>query len=173
MIQTDLFRFISFLNVDSVSKCWNWNGSHTRKGYAKFWWNNKTELAMHFSYETFVGPIPEGLEPDHLCKNKGCSNPDHLEAVTRRENLVRGDSPVGINARKTHCTNGHVFSTENTRINKDGSRACRECGRINAVKSYRKNIEKAKQRSRDYYQRNADKCRQYARDYADARKALV
>lgn len=80
-----------------------------------------------FAYEAFVGPIPEGMEPDHLCRNTLCVRPSHLEAVTRRENLRRADSPVGINARRTECVNGHPFNAANTYIRPNGNRGCRQC----------------------------------------------
>jgi hypothetical protein len=82
------------------------------------------------SYETFVGPIPDGLTIDHLCCNPPCINPEHLEVVTMRENLRRGRSPVGVNARRTHCLHGHAFDERNTWICKEGKRHCRECHRL-------------------------------------------
>lgn len=130
-ILRDIERFISFIRVSDTG-CWEWTGSFNHKGYAKFWYDDKTGLAMHFVYETFRGPIAEGLEPDHLCKNVGCANPDHLEPVTRRENLLRGNSPVGVNARKLHCIHGHIFDENNTKlVQRNGQihRHCRTCDR--------------------------------------------
>jgi hypothetical protein len=85
-------------------------------------------------YEAMVGPIPTGLQLDHLCRTRACVNHFHLEPVTRRENILRGDSPSAVHARKTHCVRGHEFNEENTSIRSDGSRSCRKCG------AYRKRL---------------------------------
>lgn len=79
------------------------------------------------AYELANGPIPDGMQIDHLCRNRLCCNPDHLEAVTREENIARGNAPHMVNARKTHCKYGHEFSPENTLVTKRGSRSCRQC----------------------------------------------
>jgi hypothetical protein len=79
-------------------------------------------------YEALVGPIPTGLQLDHLCRTRACVNPAHLEPVTRRENILRGESPSAVHARKTHCIRGHEFTPENTHTRSDGSRSCRKCG---------------------------------------------
>ena len=90
---------------------------------------HKKTYAHRWSYEYHVGPIPDGLVLDHLCRNPPCVNPAHLEPVTQVENLRRGEGWSGENARKTHCPEGHPYEASNTRIRKDGSRACRECMR--------------------------------------------
>mgnify|MGYP001608583411 CR=1 FL=1 len=69
--------------------CWDWQASKTPGGYGSFRAADRTVCAHRFSYELLVGPIPEGLDLDHLCRNKGCVNPEHLEPVTRRENMLR------------------------------------------------------------------------------------
>ena len=133
----DIERFIAFVQADPDTYCWNWTGKQNSKFYGYFWYNQTTAQAYRFSYETFRGPIPEGLEIDHLCRNTSCVNPDHLEVVTRRENLLRGSSPVGINVRKLHCVHGHPFNEKNTRVDpKSGSRYCKTCCRKNAVRYY-------------------------------------
>jgi hypothetical protein len=78
-------------------------------------------------WEHLVGPVPDGLELDHLCRNPGCVNPDHLEPVTHKENMLRGFNPSATNARKTHCHKGHFFDAENTYIATTGARRCRTC----------------------------------------------
>lgn len=110
-------------------ECWEWPLTKGER-YAQFKHGGRLHLAHRFSYEVFVGSIPEGLTIDHLCRNTACVRPEHLEPVTMRVNVLRGDSFASHNKRKTHCDSGHEFTLENTRINGDGSRGCRECGRI-------------------------------------------
>ncbi|MGO3650436.1 HNH endonuclease signature motif containing protein [Agrococcus casei] len=85
--------------------------------------------AHRFAYADSRGAIPEGLEIDHLCRNRSCVNPKHLEAVSKRENLARGYAVPAINARKTHCKRGHEFTAENT-YRWGSSRICRACKRL-------------------------------------------
>jgi hypothetical protein len=84
--------------------------------------------AHRWSYEHFVGPIPEGLHIDHLCRVRRCVNPDHLEPVTPKENYLRGEGPTARNSTKTHCKYGHKFDKSNTSVY-GGRRHCNECGR--------------------------------------------
>ena len=88
-------------------------------GYAR--WGNV--YAHRAAYELFVGPIPSGYEIDHLCRVRDCVNPDHLEAVTRRENLLRGDTFAATHAAKTECPRGHPYDT----ITAQGARRCSIC----------------------------------------------
>jgi len=96
--------------------CWEWCLHLNAYGYA-----GKGGPASRVIYRELVGPIPEGLDLDHLCRNRSCVNPGHLEPVTHRENMRR--------ARKTHCRQGHPFDDENTRITPTGERRCRACHR--------------------------------------------
>lgn len=86
--------------------------------------------AHRYAYEHFIGPIPEGLQVDHLCRVRNCVNPDHLEAVTCRENVLRGDGVAAANARATHCPQGHAYDEANTYTWTNGGRHCRACARI-------------------------------------------
>ena len=108
--------------------CWAWMAGKV-KGYGTFWDGTRTARAHRFAYELLVGPIPDGLDIDHLCRNRGCVNPDHMEVVTNRQNVLRGIGPTAENAVKTHCAHGHPFSPENTHIRPSGRRTCRACHR--------------------------------------------
>lgn len=109
------------------SGCWEWTGPTNPLGYGLINSGPTGRRSTHrASYAFFVGPIPEGLVLDHLCRNRRCANPAHLEAVTCAENLRRGVGFAATNARKTHCVNGHEFDDKNTIHRRDGRR-CREC----------------------------------------------
>jgi hypothetical protein len=90
---------------------------------------NKLRLAHRLSYEEFVGPIPESHDIDHLCGQRACLNPAHLDPVTHRENLRRGGGFAGVNARKTHCKQGHPLEGANVYEHPTNGRYCRECKR--------------------------------------------
>ena len=98
-------------------------------GYGSLSRAGRTLLAHRVAYEQMVGPIPEGLTLDHLCRNRACVNPDHLEPVTMRVNVLRGVGFAGKNARKTHCLRGHAYDAENTR-HYGPRRRCRACERL-------------------------------------------
>lgn len=110
--------------------CWQWKGASTRAGYGAY----GSRLAHRLVWVYFRGPIPDGLELDHLCRNRACVSPDHLEPVTHSQNVARIPKRISHNAAKTSCKRGHEFSTENTWIAKDGSRHCRTCNRLRAAK---------------------------------------
>lgn len=112
------------------SGCWTWTGSLGSHGYGQLAVNGKPKLAHRVAYEQLVGPVPDGLELDHLCRNTACVNPKHLEPVTHAENIRRSDVALGIRSAATHCANGHGFTPENTVPRKrNGSvhRVCRTC----------------------------------------------
>lgn len=113
--------------VDITVGCWLWRGSLNHNGYGQFSISTTNNRAHRVAYHWLVGEIPEGLELDHLCRVRHCVNPAHLEPVTPRVNMLRGDSVAAINARKTHCVRGHVLAGRNVRIESDGGRRCRAC----------------------------------------------
>ncbi|RIK36052.1 MAG: HNH endonuclease [Chloroflexi bacterium] len=121
-------RFWEKVDIDA-NGCWLWKGSISPEGYGRLSINNYPVYAHRWSYEHFVGPIPEGLVLDHLCRVRNCVNPYHLEIVTTRENCLRGESIAAQMAHKTHCANGHPWNGNNTHYRPDGSRYCRACGR--------------------------------------------
>lgn len=110
--------------LTKTESCWLWTGVINVDGYAMFWNGKRTIGAHRWSYEHFVGPIPKGLELDHLCRVRHCVNPSHLEPVTHQENVRRAGPPW--NAGATHCKNGHELTTENTRM-RGSCRICRAC----------------------------------------------
>lgn len=138
-----LDRFWS--KVSCSSGCWEWLASKTSAGYGKFRIDGRLHQAHRVSYELRFGVIKEGMVLDHLCRNRACVNPDHLEPVTIRENLMRGISGSAINAAKTHCKNGHELAGSNLRINKcNGSRVCRICLDEYKKKYEAENIERVR-----------------------------
>ena len=131
-MKTELERFHEKIENIPESGCWLWVGATTIRGYGRFRVGEKFILPHRWAYEFFKGPIPKGLELDHLCRVTGCCNPDHLEPVTHKENCTRGIAGE-VNGRrqreKSHCPKGHPYSGENVRLTKNGWRRCRACGR--------------------------------------------
>lgn len=108
-------------------ECWIYTGAKRPNGYGIISVQSRPRSTHRLVYELVKGPIPVGLQIDHLCRNRACMRPDHLEAVDCRTNLLRGDTLAAKNAAKTHCNWGHEFTAENTYICRDGSRECRAC----------------------------------------------
>jgi len=118
--------------LDMNGDCWKWTGSLNPDGYGVFYLGSERVTAHRWFYELIVGPIPTGLVIDHLCRNRACSRPSHLEPVTAKENILRGVGPTAINAAKTHCPKGHEYTVGNTGAGARGSRYCRACHRARA-----------------------------------------
>ena len=112
--------------VDKSDGCWVWTAWNNGQGYGRFSGGRGATYAHRFSYELARDAIPDGLQLDHLCRNRGCVNPAHLEPVTNRENALRGAT-----ATKTHCKHSHPFDVGNTYITPAGHRDCRACHRRN------------------------------------------
>lgn len=106
--------------------CWEWTGVRTPRGYGQMSVDNQHQYTHRLAYETWVGPIPDGLHIDHLCGNTACCNPAHLEPVPPAVNTRRHF------AQQTHCRAGHLFDERNTRLDKYGRRNCRACDRERA-----------------------------------------
>jgi hypothetical protein len=121
------------------SSCWTWTGSIARNGYSKARINNRHVSGHRAFYEHYVGPIGPMLTLDHVCRNKRCVNPAHLEAVTSRENTMRAENSLArINADKTWCDSGHPLEGENLYVTPDGRRQCRTCRREASARSYQR-----------------------------------
>jgi hypothetical protein len=119
-----------FSKVEFTMDCWIWRGAKSQ-GYGSFNLKRyKTIAAYRYSYDFFMGKNRAGLQLDHICRNRLCVNPAHLEPVTQKVNIMRGIGFAAINARKTHCKNGHEFTLENIYLRKDGGRKCRKCIKI-------------------------------------------
>jgi len=124
------------VTVNQASGCWEWTGPKTPEGYGfPYVKEQGTKVYTHrWAYEALVGPIFDGGHVDHLCRNRPCCNPSHLEPVTCRENLLRSPiAPASVNSRKTHCKRNHEFTPENTYVNRNGSRTCRACKAVRAA----------------------------------------
>lgn len=116
-------RFVA--KVEFTDDCWLWTAATNNTGYGIFRGEDRNHVAHRFAYETFVEPA-DGLDIDHLCRIRNCVNPDHLEPVTRRENLLRGETLTAANTGKTHCPKGHPLVEPNLCGGMNG-RKCKTC----------------------------------------------
>lgn len=125
--------------VEKTDGCWVWRGTLTKTGHGHFWLEGRMVRAHRLSYTMLVGEIPNGLSLDHLCRDKLCVNPAHLEAVPQIENVLRGAGPTAENAKKEVCKNGHPLSGRNLKLKPQNGRPhryCREC--LNATNRMRR-----------------------------------
>lgn len=124
-------------HVDTAGPCWLWTAGRTvRGGYGQVKWQGRVRKAHQVAWEILVGLAPAGLEPDHLCRVRLCVNPDHIEWVTKAENVRRSMAPTAIAARLNRCLQGHRFTPENTVRNADGYRRCRRCQNAGQQRRY-------------------------------------
>lgn len=142
-------RFWDF--VQQTPLCWLWRGPLTDKGYGYISFGRKNVGAHVVSYSIIRGPVPEGLELDHLCRIRDCVNPDHLEPVTSRTNVLRGVGPSAQNARKTHCQNGHAYDTTWVGHRSIRMRICKTCRRALSSRWLAENRKVVNQRRRKWY----------------------
>ena len=115
--------------VNITDTCWLWTGATSAAGYGTYQVDGKHVSAHRYFYELSFGPIPKGFQIDHLCRTRNCVAVKHMEVVTQRENILRGEGPSAQQARQTHCKRGHEFTEENTyhQPSRPNSRRCRAC----------------------------------------------
>lgn len=153
--------------IDFTDSCWLWTGT-LYNGYGNTSYMGKSSLAHRATFSIIKGEISNNLVIDHLCRNRNCVNPEHLEAVTPRENILRGASPSAIYAKRTHCNKGHKFNRTNTLVREDNnSRRCKIC-HLKYHKLYRESHKKTineyhrtlKRDRKEYMRRYREKNRQ-------------
>lgn len=141
----DLINPVIFWSyVIKTDSCWPWMGTISTQGYGVYHQQRHPYRAHRVAYELTNGPIPAGKVTDHLCRNRGCVNPAHIELVTNKENVLRGVSLSALNRLKTHCKRGHPLSGPNLRIDGAGGRICRKC-KYAASKASKERLKLAKE----------------------------
>jgi hypothetical protein len=127
--------FLKQIKIDLKTGCWLWQG-FLRKGYGRFHAYPKAVSAHVLAYKVLIGPIPKGLQLDHICNTKNCVNPWHLEPVTQLVNIRRR---TPYNRTKTHCPKGHPYEGDNLFIRRSGRRRCIQCQREHDIRYYWQN----------------------------------
>lgn len=151
-------RIFEKIKVNKKTSCWNWIGGKDQQGYGQGYYNHKRERVHRLIYAYFKGPIPRGkkIQLDHLCRNTSCCNPEHLELVPQKINIIRGNGITAINSRKKYCKYGHELPPYD--INKS-RKYCKICDSIR----HKKRIEgpnrkywlnKANEATKRYYQKH-------------------
>jgi hypothetical protein len=157
-------RIASKIRVNTDTGCWEWTASIGSHGYGQVHYERKMHTVHRLLYMLLVGPVPEGLQLDHLCRNRPCCNPEHLEIVTHRQNSLRDTGAPAHNAKKIACPQGHPYD----RTSKRGYRFCSICTREYGKQYRKKNIEQIREYNKeyykDYYQKNKDRLREYGRN---------
>lgn len=139
-----------FAKVIKTPKCWAWIGAKGSNGYGQMQMGPRKQQAHRIAYELFVGPIPEGLTIDHICRFKDCVNPSHLRTMTMLENVMDGC----VNAKKDHCPQGHKYDEANT-IHYRTFRYCRECKRAKDKAHHLKYRDRILARKREAWRKAA------------------
>lgn len=144
--------------VEKTNNCWLWRGSLNNQGYGNVRWFNKTLKAHRVAYELTYSSIPEGLDLDHLCRTRNCVNPEHLEPVTRQENILRGEGVAAEYLKRTHCKKGHEYAVTGFWVWKNSrARICKICSREKGIQDTLKYGEKRRSYGRSYYRANREK----------------
>lgn len=169
-------RILSKISIDLKTNCWNWTGSCNSGGYGHTTFKSKCESVHRLIYAWLVKPIPRNKgrnipQLDHLCKNIKCCNPKHLELVSFKENILRGDSPSAKHARQTHCKNGHKLPDKPNYFRKNGrsaERICLICRKEHENSSERKAAQRKNKEKRMNGPKGKillEKQREYSRQY--------
>ena len=166
-------RILNKFYVDIPTGCWLWTAATVsnlpRKSYGSVWWAGRIRLAHRVMYELCVGPIPPGLQIDHLCRVSRCVYPVHLEPVTNAENVRRGMSGILQRLLQTHCKRGHKLSGANLIPHPKGLRRCRICA------NQRNRVTRPLLRIKAKQQGMCSTCRRYepAFDRVNCTKCLI
>jgi len=139
-------RIAARIDQRGPEECWPWTGKLTEKGYARICLNGRRTTVHRYLYEVYVGPVPNGLVLDHLCRVRHCVNPAHLEPVSNRENVLRGIGPTAVNAKRVYCLFGHLFDEANTMKARNGGRLCRTCRNRDQRAAFQRRKERLKAR---------------------------
>ena len=154
------------IQVDPESGCWEFQGARS-KGYGRVWNGKRMMPAHRVVFEAVAGPIPDGLQADHLCRNRACCNPRHIDLVTSRENTLRGYGPTAQNSRKTHCKNGHPLVWMGI------ARRCPVCWKQASRRNYEENRKATLERDKVRYWENHEAELERARTYHAANREKI